>query len=69
LETNSMLGRLHKKISKIDFPHVKHYAWEEDGKRYSSWKINTGNITINTGDEGMKLLNEAFRKEFEKLRK
>lgn len=44
-------------------PSIKHYQWEEDGKKYSSWKIDTGNMIINCGDAGMELFNKALIKQ------
>lgn len=42
---------------------IKHYEWEEAGKKYSSWKIITPNGVLNCGDGGMKLFMEAMKKE------
>lgn len=43
---------------------IKNYKWEdEEGNKYSSWKICTGSICINTGDAGMRLIEEAIKKQ------
>lgn len=44
-------------------PSIKHYEWEEDGKKYSSWKIDTGSAIINCGDAGMEHLEKAVKKQ------
>lgn len=46
-----------------NIPSITHNIWEEDGQRYSSWTINTGNTTLHTGDAGMELINKEFLKE------
>lgn len=48
-------------MSEDRLPSITHYVWEEDGKTYSSWKIDTGKNILNCGDGGMKLLEQAFR--------
>lgn len=53
--------------NKQEPPWIKHYEWEdEEGRPCSSWKINTGNHIVNTGDAGMKMFKEALQKELEK---
>ena len=47
-------------------PKITHYEWEEDGQKYSSWKIDTGNSILNTGDGGMELFLKAFKEGFNK---
>ena len=42
-------------------PSVKHYEWEEDGKKYSMWRIDTGSMVLNTGDGGMELFEKALK--------
>lgn len=64
-----MERKINEEVKKFLKPSITHYEWEEDGKKYSSWKINTGSYTINTGDAGMKLFEEAMKKQFEKYLK
>lgn len=42
-------------------PKITHYEWEEDGKQYSSWKIDTGEMILSCGDGGMDLFQKAVR--------
>ncbi len=44
-------------------PSVTHYEWEEDGKRYSSWRIDTGSSIANCGDGGMDLFLKALKEQ------
>lgn len=59
----------HLKGYEKQFPFITHYQWEENGEKFSSWKIITGTNTIRTGDGGMKMIEEAFKKEAEKYLK
>lgn len=43
---------------------IFHHEWEENGERYSSWEIRCGNTVINTGDEGIRLYEEALKNQF-----
>lgn len=52
---------LEEKIPKL--PSIKHCKWEEDGKKYSSWIIDTGKSILRTGDGGMELFIEALEKQ------
>lgn len=38
---------------------IKHYVWEEDGQKFSAWKI--GNLM--TGDGGYEMFLKALHKE------
>lgn len=58
-----------QKKAKYSSPSIKHYVWEENGKRYSSWKIDVGSSIVNCGDGGMLLFEEALRREAKKLNK
>lgn len=49
------------KVTRI--PSIKHYVWEEDGQKYSSWKIDTGSSIINCGDTGMELFEKALKEQ------
>lgn len=68
LEVNVLPAGIYERMDRKDFPSIKHYVWEEDNKKYSAWKINTGGITINTGDAGMKLIMKAFYEEGKKFK-
>lgn len=47
-----------------NLPSITHHRWEDkEGIKYSSWRLVTNGITINTGDAGMKLIQEEFRKQ------
>lgn len=54
-------SKLEEEIRKLRLPSIKHYEWEENGKKYSSWKIDTGSGILNCGDGGMKLFEEALK--------
>lgn len=40
--------------------------WEEDGQKFSSWKIKAGTTCINTGDGGAELFLKTFQEQIEK---
>lgn len=68
LEFDSLRAGIYEIMDRMDFPSIKHYVWEEDGRIYSAWKIKTGTITINTGNGGMELIRKAFQEEGKKLK-
>lgn len=41
-------------------PKVTHYEWEENGEKFSSWKIDTGSNVLNCNDAGMKMFEKAL---------
>lgn len=52
-----------KPITKTREPSIEHYEWEEDGQKYSSWKIDTGSAVIWTGDAGKELFDKALKEQ------
>lgn len=46
----------------LEYP--KHYVWEEDGVRYSSWEISPG---VFTGDNGKEMFNKAMEEELKNI--
>lgn len=44
---------------------IQRCEWEEDGERYSAWKVTAGNRTMYTNDAGIKQIYQAMRKELE----
>lgn len=42
--------------------YIRHHQWEEGGEKFSAWEICTNGHTVWTGDGGIELFNEAFRK-------
>jgi len=37
--------------------------WEDDGEKYSAWKVTAGNRTMYTNDAGMEQIYQAMKKE------
>ncbi len=53
-------------MKKMDFEFPVNHKWEdEEGNKYSSWKIGKG---LYTGDRGMELFHEAMKQQLEKLK-
>lgn len=53
----------------VDLPlEWKHYEWEENGEKFSCWKLMAGNLfTIaTTGDGGKEAFDKLFQEELEK---
>lgn len=63
--TREQIEEAMKDFSK-GLPHIVHNEWEEDGERYSAWTINGPGFSMTTGDGGIKLYNEALKKELSK---
>lgn len=50
-----------KGFKDLKLPSVSHYV----GEGMSIWSINTGGMTIHTGDAGMEEFNKALRRDME----
>lgn len=59
---------IEKALKEIDFPSTEHFEWEENGQKYSSWKIKIPSsdgkkgIIIHTGDGGMEMFQKYLKK-------
>lgn len=56
-----LYGKENDTDTKPRVPSIKHYEWEEDGEKFSSWKIDTGDMILNCGDNGMELFEKALK--------
>lgn len=61
---------IEKRLLELCPDFVKHYEWEEDGEKFSSWHFKTTasregerSLSIHTGDGGARLIYEAVQKE------
>ena len=54
---------------KVDLPlEWKHYEWEENGERFSCWKLLAGGMfcVLTTGDKGKEEFDRIMKEEFDK---